>query len=284
MHLWNIKTGRTKFQSFKNSTWSECISFSPNGKYIATGSSDGTIQLWNIQTGEAAFKPFEVDKDARVSCIAFSADGKYIVACSSEGQVRLWKNGTEKAGLEQVFRGGFPITITAVAISPDRKFITFGSYRTVQLWTTETDRPDSVANLKRLGGHQIGFVESVSFSPDGKYFASCSDDCTMRIYNNNAADQTHDLRTSQATFLHHYPTGSVVTGPAETDDEGWLQYPSGELLLWVPPELHLGLYLPGIVHVVGADSIKIELSKFVHGVDWLKCQEERYEPTFNTLI
>ena len=64
-----------------------------------------------------------------------------------------------------------------------------------------------------------------------------------------------------------------MTDEVFSDDEGWLQRPSGELLLWVRPELHLGLYLPGVVHVIGADSIKIDLSKFVHGTEWLKCQE-----------
>ena len=75
-----------------------------------------------------------------------------------------------------------------------------------------------------------------------------------------------------------------MTGLTDSD-EGWLQYPSGELLLWVRPELHLGLYFPGVVHVIGVDSIKIELSKFVHGTEWLKCQEERCEPLMSqTLI
>ena len=187
--------------------------------------------------------------------------------------------------LELLFRGclsSLSVTlISAVAISPDIKFIVFSSYHAVRLWTIERDRPVSVANLKRLGGHR-GHFATVLFSPDGKYFTSCSDDCTVRIYN-NAVDQTqhHDLRATQATFLHQYPTGSVVT---DQDDEGWLQRPSGELLLWVRPELHLGLYFPGVIHVIGADSIKIDLSKFVHGTEWLKCQEERCEPIIETLI
>ena len=98
-----------------------------------------------------------------------------------------------------------------------------------------------------------------------------SEDRTIRIYHNNVADRTcHDLGPVQPTFLHQYPIGSVVD-----PDGGWLQYPSGELLLWVRPELRLGLYFPGAFHVIGADSIKVELSEFVHGTEWLKCQEER---------
>ena len=75
-----------------------------------------------------------------------------------------------------------------------------------------------------------------------------------------------------------------MTGLTDESDQGWLQYPSGELLLWVRPELHLGLFFPGVAQVIGADTIKIELSKFVHGTEWLKCQEERFEATVDPLV
>ena len=74
---------------------------------------------------------------------------------------------------------------------------------------------------------------------------------------------------AQPAFLHQYPIGPS----SKLNEEGWLHYPSSELLLWVRPELRLGLYLPGIVHVIGAHSVKIDLRKFVHGTEWLKFQE-----------
>jgi hypothetical protein len=46
-------------------------------------------------------------------------------------------------------------------------------------------------------------------------------------------------------------------------------------MLWVPPELRSALYSPGVVDIIGVlDNTKIELSQFVHGADWLKCQEK----------
>ena len=287
VHLWNIKT--VEKQPFSGMPTGPVYSFSPNGKHVATGLSDGTVQLWNIETGEleAAYKPlFGVHKEVHVNldmvwCITFSADGKHILICSRDKQIQLcqWKGETRE--VELLSRGRLPREFagTAVTISPDKKCIIFGSYCTIQLCTIETDRPDSLAlesNWKHFGGHR-GWANSVSFSPDGKYIASGSDDRTIQIYHNSVADQTcHDLRPAQPTFLHQYPIESVVTGPTDSD-EGWLQYPSGELLLWVRPELHPGLYFPGVVHVIGADSIKIELRKFVHGTEWLRCQEARYD-------
>ena len=291
VHLWNIKTGEKISQPFSGMPKESVYSFSPNGKHVAAGLSDGTIQLWNIETGEleAAFKSlFGVHKEAHqsldmVQYITFSADGNYIAIFSRNNKIQLyqWKGETREVAL--LSRGHLEARgiIGAAEISPDNKYIIVGSYRTIQLCTIEMDRPDPLAlesNLKLLEGHR-GSVNSVSFSPDGKYIASGSNDCTIRIYHNNLADQTchHSdrVRPAQTTFLHQYPIGSIVTALTDSH-EGWLrQHPSDELLLWVRPELHFGLCFPGVVHVIGADSIKIELSKFVHGTEWLKCQEER---------
>ena len=242
-------------------------SFSPNGKHIAAGLSDCTVQLQNIETGEldGASKPLFVHKEAyknKIHSITFSADGKYIIICSEYG-IRLcqWKSETREVTL---LSQADPGVILATAISPDNKYIIVASYDIIQLYTIETDRSNLLL-VSRLGGYRDR-VNSVS---DGKYIASGSGDRTIRIYHNNLADRTchdSDFRRAQTTFLHHYPIGSVVMGLINSD-EGWLQYPSGELLLWVRPDLHLGLYFPSVVHVIGADSIKIELSKFVHGTE-----------------
>ena len=45
------------------------VAFSPDGKYIVSGSSDHTIRLWNVVTGEAAFKPFRGHTDEVFSVV-----------------------------------------------------------------------------------------------------------------------------------------------------------------------------------------------------------------------
>ena len=165
-------------------------------------------------------------------------------------------------------------------MSPDGKHIMISDYIAVQLWIIKTDGPDSLVEPKYLGRHRPGLAP-VSFSPNQKYIASGSVDGTIRIYNNNPADQTWHHTAAQPSFLHQYPIGSVVVSH-KLVEEGWLQYPSGEILLWVRPELRSGLYLPGIVNVIGTHSVKIELRKFVHGTEWLKCQEAKCEPGIDT--
>ena len=52
VHLWNIKTVDKISQPFSEMPEASVYSFSPNGKHVAAGLSDGTVQLWNIETGE----------------------------------------------------------------------------------------------------------------------------------------------------------------------------------------------------------------------------------------
>jgi WD40 repeat protein len=58
------------------------VSFSPDGKYIATASGDKTARLWDL-TGKL-IQEFKGHQDW-VSSVSFSPDGKYI-ATASEGQ------------------------------------------------------------------------------------------------------------------------------------------------------------------------------------------------------
>jgi len=70
------------------------VVFSPDGRQILSGSSDGTIKLWDIDTGRE-LRTFSGHK-GRVESVAFSPDGKKILSASSDGTVRLWDVSTGK--------------------------------------------------------------------------------------------------------------------------------------------------------------------------------------------
>ncbi len=65
-----------------------CLAFSPDGKFIASGSSDSTICLWNIMGNPTA--QFLLGHEQEVNCLAFSPDGKLIVSGSIDGILCLW--------------------------------------------------------------------------------------------------------------------------------------------------------------------------------------------------
>jgi WD40 repeat protein/energy-coupling factor transporter ATP-binding protein EcfA2 len=138
--------------------WVISVAVSRDGKYIATGSEDSTVQLWSIE-GEL-IHTFKGHQDW-VNSVAFSSDGKYILSGSADKTVKLWsKEGQLLKTLPLKDR------VNSVSFSPSSdRIITGSSDGTIQLWSTKGQL------LKTFRGHQ-GSVRSIAFSSDGKYIVS----------------------------------------------------------------------------------------------------------------
>ena len=66
----------------------DSVSFSPDGKTIATGSWDDTVRLWDTETGENIRTL--TGHTSGVNSVSFSPNGKIIATGSRDGTVRLW--------------------------------------------------------------------------------------------------------------------------------------------------------------------------------------------------
>jgi len=106
------------------------VAYSPDGKSLASGSSDNTVRLWDVATGNE-LRRLEGHADW-VWSVAFSPDGKSLASGSSDNTVRLWDVA---AGKELRRLEGHAASVLSVAFSPDGKSLASGSYdKTVRLW------------------------------------------------------------------------------------------------------------------------------------------------------
>ena len=64
------------------------IAITPDGKYVVSGSCDGTIKLWDINSGKE-IRSLEGHSD-RVDFIAITPDGKHIVSGRKDNTIKLW--------------------------------------------------------------------------------------------------------------------------------------------------------------------------------------------------
>lgn len=135
------------------------VAFSPDGKYIMTGSDDHTARLWEVETGRELriFSGHSVG----VSSVAFSPDGRFVITGSDH--VRLWD--ITSGGLLRSFGG----LTGVVAFSPDGRFVMSAAGNFVSLWDASTGKElkHFLANSK--------WLKTAALSPDGRHLLIVDD-------------------------------------------------------------------------------------------------------------
>jgi WD40 repeat protein len=107
------------------------VAFSPDGKTLASGSTDKTIKLWSVPYG----KPLLTleGHSSSVCSVVFTPDGTMLASGSDDQSIKLWNitDGT----LIKTLEGHFD-TVSSVAINPDGNILASGSAdKTVRLWS-----------------------------------------------------------------------------------------------------------------------------------------------------
>ncbi|KAF2186301.1 hypothetical protein K469DRAFT_664193 [Zopfia rhizophila CBS 207.26] len=200
-----------------HSSYVNAVAFSPDGKALASASSDRTVKLWDEGTG-AVLQTLE-GHSGTVWAVAFSPDGKVLASASSDRTVKLWDAGT---GAVLQTLEGHSGTVWAVAFSQDGKVLASASNdRTVKLWKAGTG-----AVPQTLEGHS-SWITAVAFSPDGKVLASASNDRTVKLWDEGtgAVLQTLEGHSGTVYAVAFSPDGKVLAsasgdGTAKPWDEG----------------------------------------------------------------
>src|SRR5262249_17174874 len=66
------------------------VAFSPDGKWIVSGSRDGTVKLWDAADGQVLHTFKNRGHAGDINCVAFSPDGKLIASAGDDVTIRLW--------------------------------------------------------------------------------------------------------------------------------------------------------------------------------------------------
>ena len=168
-----------RFEGHHAGVWD--VSFSPDGKILASASYDETIKLWRLDGSE--IRTLRGHTDWVVS-IAFSLDSQLLAFASDDNTIKLWKlDGTEIRTLI-----GHSYGVNSVRFSPNGQLLASASDdKTVKLWKLDG------TEIKTLIRHK-DWVFSVDFSPDGKLLASSSADRTIKLWRlDNIRPQASDL-------------------------------------------------------------------------------------------
>ena len=195
------------------------VAFSPDGKILAAGTENLTVELWNAETGAhiatlEGYNPYR-GYIKQVFSLAFSPDGKILATGTWHGSIKLWDVAT-RTEIATFTLSAYHSRIMSLAFSPDGKILAAGisdaegsGPNIIRLWDMETK-----TQLPPLIGHTHG-VQSVAFSPDGKTLASGAFDNTIRLWDMATKTQIANLPyENSVTSVSFSPDGKTLVSTA----------------------------------------------------------------------
>ena len=229
------------------------VTYSPNGKILATGCGDGTVLLWQADTLGPAGQCRGLSQTANSMC--FSPDGRWLAAASDDGRIVIWETGAYQAQTT-IHQESLP-RVEDMAFSPDGNLLAvapgfgparlidvqFGTVRKAYNHRQDGTLPRSVAfsgdgdtlavgceqghiilfdmndpdKWKTLEGHR-NRVWCLTYSGDGKTLASASEDNTIRLWDTGSDTPRETLtgHTNKIWSIVFSPSGEVLAS-AGTD-------------------------------------------------------------------
>ena len=227
--LWDVATGRETTTLKGHTGKIRSVSFTRDGKSLASAANDKTIKLWDIATGTE-----QITLRVRgnpPSSVAFTTDGKTLVSASRaglpsgsrspDGGMTFWDVATRSKQFTLKGDGSG----NSMSITVDGRWAAIGPVPgggPVTLW--------DVANRK-VQAHMPGHTARVwrtAFSPDGKLLASACWDGTVKLWDVPNGKLRATLKGNVSRF---YSVAFTPDGTTLIAGGGTPRHP-GQIMLW----------------------------------------------------
>ena len=150
------------------------VAVSRNGRWMVSGSWDGTVRRWDVEGGVGIGDPL-IGHEGWVYSVAVNEDHGLIASGSWDRSIRLWRMSIGELLREPLH--GHEDAVRSVALSSDgERVVSCSSDKTIRVWSVRTGKEV----MDPLRGHDET-VTSVAVSRNNEYIVSGLWDGTPRL-------------------------------------------------------------------------------------------------------
>ena len=185
-----------------------CLTFSPDGKYLFTGSKDSMVLCWNLITGQCEGKPYTVG-EGEISAIGFLPDGRLFASVSGMKGAITWDITNRSQSIQTLpMNGSFVYTYNCdsslMAISQENNSII--------IWDIIQNKTKGMV----LTGHKFG-IGSLAFRLDDNLLVS-SDSYGMMLWDLKTYTRIGQPFGGTVSNLVFSPTEKILASCGSFDD------------------------------------------------------------------
>ena len=157
--------------------------YSPDGRFIATGSDDKTVKLWRRSDGKE-IRTFQGNTSG-ISMVEINRQGTDILSVSDNGTITVWEISTGKL-VNQIRQADD--RFTCASFHPGGTKIIAGTRKSgISLWDiVDGTRISGITPVKKDLNYEKGFdypeAKSIAYSTDGKYIIAGVQDYTAILF------------------------------------------------------------------------------------------------------